>query len=577
MSQDSNTLTTIRTNSTIQPDHRPLKKSETFGSVQSDSFLDPALIESADLATQWAETKPSAVKPPSNNKVMTPAQFEHYKRQQEEDRRLGASHDSDSEDEINYDDDEEDEKEKLAAKQRRKQEAHLTVYRQQMMKVTGEQPGQPGARQTLDPRASPSPNALDNRLSSFTLDTNKSGKSSGEDEEEDEDVPLGILAAHGFPNRNRPPTQLMQSSSNPNLRSVAQQQQGLQQAAPSTATESLKRGSLPVFARHLPQDPYYGASVVNPMHRESVAMHAQPTVAPSGASTAHPHHPAGLVGVIAGEEKARAMRRGSPNAQGNFDLPPSMPHPGMMRSQTMQPGMMPGMPMGMPGMPGMPGGGMTPGDHAQIQMSQQMTQMMQMQMQWMQQMQQMMGGQMMGGGSGMSPAGMSPGGMPPNFLAPPTPSVSGRPSTVHMNSAPAVGQRTMSTLQPGMSNWNLAQPNGAYAASIAPSERSNVGLASRYRPVSIAPEMEQHSTRRASTFTSTSIRPWSQLDLSQKPTGPNGRTSVSPAGRKSALAQDDDDDEEGWAEMKAKKEKKQKGWKLRKGQNALQELYNGVP
>ena len=28
--------------------------------------------------------------------------------------------------------------------------------------------------------------------------------------------------------------------------------------------------------------------------------------------------------------------------------------------------------------------------------------------------------------------------------------------------------------------------------------------------------------------------------------------------------------------MKAKKEKKQKKWKLRKGQNALQELYNGT-
>lgn len=58
----------------------------------------------------------------------------------------------------------------------------------------------------------------------------------------------------------------------------------------------------------------------------------------------------------------------------------------------------------------------------------------------------------------------------------------------------------------------------------------------------------------------------------------NGRPSVSPAGRRSALAIDDDDDEEGWAEMKAKKDKKQKSWKQRKGQNnALQELYNGIP
>jgi hypothetical protein len=46
-------------------------------------------------------------------------------------------------------------------------------------------------------------------------------------------------------------------------------------------------------------------------------------------------------------------------------------------------------------------------------------------------------------------------------------------------------------------------------------------------------------------------------------------------GRRSPLAvQDDEDDEQGWAEMKMKKDKKQKSWALRKGHNALQELYN---
>jgi hypothetical protein len=57
----------------------------------------------------------------------------------------------------------------------------------------------------------------------------------------------------------------------------------------------------------------------------------------------------------------------------------------------------------------------------------------------------------------------------------------------------------------------------------------------------------------------------------------NARPSVSPVGRRNTQTVDDDDDDEGWAEMKAKKDKKQKSWKLRKGQNALQELYNGVP
>ncbi|KPI46086.1 uncharacterized protein AB675_761 [Cyphellophora attinorum] len=427
-------LSKERTNSSSNDGRNLLRKTETWRSEASDNYasaLDPALLESADLANQWAETKPAAVRPPPSGKVMTPAQFERYRRQQEEDRKLGASRDSDSEDEVNYDDDDEEEKEKEAAKQRRKQEAHLSVYRQQMMKVTGEQATgrQSSLGQTLDPRMSPSPNALDNRMSHLTVGTQQSGRSSGDEPDEDEDVPLGILAAHGFPNKNRAPTQLLQSTSNPNLRTIAQQNQQSTAPAPSIAGTATNRGSMPVFARQLPADPYYGASVVNPMHRESINMAAQAPM-PSGASTAHPVHPAGLVGVIAGEEKARAMRRGSPNTQGNYDLPPSMQHPGLPRSQTMGPG------------------GLTPGDHAQIQMSQQMTQMMQMQMQWMQQMQQIMGGQMMppgpgtpGGGMPMMPPGMMPmPGMPmPGMPMPQSaPSMAGgRPPTIHMNSAPA--------------------------------------------------------------------------------------------------------------------------------------------
>ena len=37
---------------------------------------------------------------------------------------------------------------------------------------------------------------------------------------------------------------------------------------------------------------------------------------------------------------------------------------------------------------------------------------------------------------------------------------------------------------------------------------------------------------------------------------------------------DDEDDEQGWAEMKARKDKKSKTWRLKKDNNTLQELYN---
>ncbi|EXJ65419.1 hypothetical protein A1O7_01760 [Cladophialophora yegresii CBS 114405] len=534
----------------------------------SGATFDPVIAENAQLANMYQEAKDPPPKRTTGNKVMTPAQWERYKEQKEMDRRLGAlSDDSASEagDISDDDDDDELERSKQAAKQRRKQEAHLAVYRQTMMKVTGEAPpNRPGSSlSALRPGNGSSPD-LNNRMSHMTVDSKTSGKSSGEDEEEDEDVPLGILAAHGFPNRNRPPTQLASSSSNSNLRAVSQSQ-----AAPS-----VKGSNLPVFARQLPPDPYYGAGLVNPSNREALALH--PTTAPQGAgpSTAHPIHPSGLVGVIAGEERARAARRGSPNAAGGYDMPP---HPSMARSQTtgtlpamgyhgMSP--MPGMPPMMPGMPPM----LTAGDQAQIQMAQQMTQMMQMQMQWMQQMSQTMG--VPGNPNPMNVA---------QYPGPPNPSLS-RPQSVHMQhaSAPHANQRTMSTLNPSMAPWNSGQQflpsiniNGNYAPSIAPSERSNIGLASRYRPVSIAPEPDVGAHRRASTFTSASMRPWSSTDNASRPVQHGTRPSINTLGRKSPLAvQDEDDDEQGWAEMKMKKDKKQKSWALRKGQNALQELYN---
>ena len=531
-------------------------------STYSANF-DPIIAENAQLANMYQEAKPAPQKPVSTNKVMTPAQWQRYKEQKEMDRRLGAlSDDSASEASDHSDDEDELERNRQAAKQRRKQEAHLAVYRQKMMKVTGETgPDRPGSSlSALRPGDASSPN-FDNRMSHITLDSKQSGKSSGEDEDEDEDVPLGILAAHGFPNKNRPPTRLANSPSNSNLRSVSQTQ--------TPGAPSVKGGNLPVFARQLPPDPYYGAGLVNPSHREALSLHPSGPPQGAGASTAHPVHPSGLVGVIAGEERARAARRGSPNPSGNYDMPQMPPHPGMLRSQTT--GNIHTMgypPTGMPGMPGMPPM-LTAGDQAQIQMAQQMAQMMQMQMQFMQQMSQMSGGH------------FNPN--MPQFAAPPNPAVS-RPQSAHMQSPPAPqpSQRTMSTLNPSMAPWNSSQPllpsiniNGNYAPSIAPSERSNIGLASRYRPVSTAPEPDVVSHHRASTFTSTSVRPWCSMDNVPRVPAHASKPSANTVGRRSPLAhQDDEDDEQGWAEMKMKKDKKQKNWAQRKGQNALQELYN---
>ncbi|TGO60476.1 hypothetical protein BOTNAR_0145g00010 [Botryotinia narcissicola] len=336
---------------------------------------DEDLFESADLAQQFQERSESP--PPSSrqapvNKVMTPAQFERYRQDQERLRSVGGrpkDEEAEEEEEETYDDDEDEaEKSKNAAKQRRKQEAHMSVYRQQMMKVTGDSTPSPGPSRPSMFSSQSTPNLV---LDGATEDG----------EEEDEKVPLAILAAHGFPNKNKPPTtRLTSMGSNPNLRGTAQGVPGI-------------GGPLPVFARNLPQDPYVGAGLVYPANRESLAFgNGGP-----GSINGTPNRgapPGGLVGVIATEERSRAARRGSPNP-GYGQMPPGgftgMAPPPIMGQIPMGAG---ALGMGQMGpMGGMPQPMLTPGDQAQIRMTEQMQSFMQMQMQFMQMMAKNQGGQ----------------------------------------------------------------------------------------------------------------------------------------------------------------------------------------
>lgn len=516
-----------------------------------EDLFDNQIALSADVAQKFQERSlsPPARAGPPQNKVMTPAQFERYKQDKERLRSVGGhSKDDDGEEEDEtYDDDDEDEAEKnrQLAKQRRKQEAHMAVYRQQMMKVTGEAPSGP-------PIAS-RPSMLATQSSPNLGPSRKSSPDSHE--EEDEEVPLAILQAHGFPNKNKPPVRSM--ASNPNLRASVQSTAG-NPADPR----------LPVFARNLPQDPYFGASVVNPMNRESLAFGGGASSA--GSVQGAPSRglpPGGLVGVIATEERSRAARRGSPNPQGGYDLPAQNGYngvgmPPLQRNSTsgsMINGMMPGQmgPMGPMG-PVM----LTPGDQAQIQMTQQMQQFMQMQMQFMQMMTNNHN-QAQGLNQGPSPNGhmsqSSPGSLP--NLRPTSPLV--RPSSAQQ-------QRAMSTLDPNAAPWmqnghsSMYAPSmlnhGGYAPSIAPSERSNIGLPGRYRPVSQAPVADNKS--RASTM-SGALSGWESK---------NSTATIKVV--KKAGNVSDEDDEEGWEEMAKKREKKKSKWRSKKGDstNGLKDM-----
>lgn len=499
-----------------------------------DNIFDNQIAAAANIAQRYQERAQSA--PITNqapqNRVMTPAQFERYKQDQERLRSVGgqSKDDADEDEDETYDDDEDEtEKARQMAKQRRKQEAHMAVYRQQMMKVTGEAaPVRPNVFASQS-----SPNLLNN----------------GDGDEEDEEVPLAILQAHGFPNKNKPP--MRSSGSNPNLRAASAMGGG--------------GGQLPVFARNLPQDPYFGAGLVNPMHREPLAFGGGSPSVSGEPSRGLP--PGGLVGVIATEERSRAMRRGSPNAQGTYGAPPSNGFNGMgmqappSATGSMYNGMGPNGPIGPMGPMGMMNPMMmTPGDQAQIQMSQQMQQFMAMQMQFMQMMT-----------NGQAPP--TPGGHQSHNSMGEIP----RPASAHQLRPINTHQRAMTMMEPNAAPWmnrnSMYTPsihgNGGYAPSIAPSERSNVGLPGRYRPVSQAPPLTHQNkmNQRTSTMMSGGLGGWENKHVS---------TTIRQVQKTGNVS--DEEDEEGWEEMAKKREKKKFLWRTKKDKdpNELQETLGYI-
>ncbi|CRK41731.1 hypothetical protein BN1723_018888, partial [Verticillium longisporum] len=106
-----------------------------------------------------------------------------------------------------------------------------------------------------------------------------------------------------------------------------------------------------------------------------------------------------------------------------------------------------------------------------------------------------------------------------------------------------------------------------------PSERSNIGLPGRYRPVSHAPQVPAHGQSQGSVYdfqsnparTSTmsgAISGWDQTTMKAL----QGKTPSPPLPKTSTLrkVEDDDDDDEGWEAMKAKREKKRSMWRSKK-------------
>lgn len=574
------------------------------------NFQDAPLFDSSPQGPASRAIKPGHYRTESGTpKKMTKAQFE--KAQRSNDSSLQHSEDETHlEDE--YDDEDDIERTKQLTAQRRKQEANMAVYRQQMKKVTGGGPSDlpNGVRASMDRHSNSAPAA---GMSSLHLggtggtppsETVRSNQI--DDDGKYDDVPLLVLHAHGFPSASKPPTQPGENDA-----------QRRPSVAGSVMNGGAGQGNLPPFARRLPADPYFGASLINQSNREPLSFGGSQSV--YGGAAMPPQQspmglPGGLVGVIAGEERAKAARRGSPNpVTGTYNpLPSNMPGqmpgqmPAMPRTMSMGSAVAPqvytprGYSAGMPPMPGMPMM-MPPQDQTQ----QQMQQFMQMQMQVMQNMlamQQQMTPQPMQQQAtdylGVPLAGQRPMSMASqaqSFMN----GAPGQPRAMTMMSPPAQwdlgqGQQRPASAMPGYapSTHGLNVPGGpgpGYTPSIAPSERSNVGMPSRYRPVQTngdAGTGRSHSMTSSMTLHAFTNRqgspnlqpPESQQGQRQSTIRIIDKPKGSPKVTARAIDADEDEDD-GWAEMAKKRNEKKFSWRKKDNKTGqeptLSDLYKG--
>ncbi|KAF2142142.1 uncharacterized protein K452DRAFT_27245 [Aplosporella prunicola CBS 121167] len=475
---------------------------------------------------------------------MTMAEFGVLKRQE-----LKDPIDDDTSDEEYLDEDqEEDERKKMEDMRRIRQEQQekMSAHREMMKRTTG----------GMNDR--PSVGRHSNSTSALLHNRSFSNVQNSEDDD-DEDIPLAILQAHNFPKTHVRPASAT----------------GVRPA--SAAESSMNRASnLPPFARGLPSDvePFLGANLVQQPMRESIGYGAMgPGSAHGGSSIGQQQT---LVNMIADAEQAKEARRGGSSKifSNNNTYGQRLP---TMTSQTapqMAPQQMPmqPQPIGQMGQMGQMGPmaqmgqmGFQPQQpmmdpqilqqasaqnqtNAQIAaLTQSMQQLIMIHMQGIQQQQQPMQQPMM---QQMMQQPMMQPAQQNNFLSP-----NQRPVSMgNRNSAPTASQhqqrtRSMVNISPiGLGGLSPQQPGShlqaGYAASLAPSERSNVGRSPRYRPVSTP---QDGSSTVMSNSTVQPIHDGKQrIKVNVKPPPKNIPQLDSP---------NDDEDEEGWGATATKANK----------------------
>ncbi|CAI6341469.1 unnamed protein product [Periconia digitata] len=553
------------------------------------------------------EQKPSApavkdTRPPlpavdeSGRRIMTQAEF---RAQQQRATQQPPQDDSEEED---YEDEED-------AEERAAQEAIARRKKQQMDL----------ARDSMR-RSTTAPTGASNRPDSVAESINMgfpSEVSLKADEWEDEDIPLGILAQHGFPStaRNRAPAQ--PPNAIPSYYRDSSASLGLPER-PASAGPMGNRASAfrPAFARNLPEDPhatFVGSGLIHQSNRESMGFNRGPgsvvgdpmmgyqepqLSAPSLVEQIHMRDMSKPKYMGGGSSKQKPQGGPFTGAMG-AQMNSSMQNAGSTRMSVMNPGMngmngmgmgmgmgmgqngmnqmnsMMGMGMGMMGAPnGMPMMGMNgmaypTTQQEYMQQMQHMQQMQQMLAAQQMQMQQMAMGQQQQPSFDPRMSMAMPNGFPGgnNFLNPNGP-LGQRPMSIMSNN---MGQQTQPFApqpqqqqpppRPYSSGANLMGnmspfpppslgPMPGYTPSIAPSERSNIGLSARYRPV--ATNNDAKSTVSSSMTLQASGGAAQNSNLGP-PGVVKGILKKGQAQKQQTLQEEEDED--GWGKMAARKSK----------------------
>lgn len=462
--------------------HAPFNQDEL-----DDEPLFPSDTQSIIKTTEPPETKQQDNSP---SRMVTAAEFEKMKMLADQD----GTNDSDeyaSDSEAEESDSEKKRRDRWA---REKQQGDLAVNRQIYRKTVG------GPPEVQPNRFSAQGSTVISPLRETEADKQLF------EHDGDWDVPLGALAAHGFPKSESPRPSFgsrhVSSGSQVDYRTSSQfaTEPPRPMSTMGSVTSQAPRAStnLPVFARGLPMDPHTGGVV--PGHpREQLRFNNRSSSVPMVPQSST------LMDVIVGEERARATRRGSPSAsnlQGQYLTEQSQQYPFNTQRQSMMPQPMPMAQNSYMGAQQFPNSALSP----EMQLLQQQ---LQMQQQLMVQMQQQMAYMQMTSSAASIVNGHAPSIMQqPMFLqtnqAPnqslQLPSNQQRPmSTANGMGGAGYQNRPMSSYTPSM--YGMGRANG-YAPSIAPSERNTTGMSSRYRSVGGLQTDQYISSERTSPNTS---------------------------------------------------------------------------